>query len=439
MSTLSKIEQFRQVKSGIRRNKNYLIVGIDASKKSSVGCFYNIEKGVLLKKYHINHNLEDFQKFTCKIKRIMKINNFQKVIIGIEPTGNYHKPLSEYLKNKGYFVVYVSSVAAKNNRKTINSGRWGKNDPLDAYNVADLMVQGKILFYRDEINKSMDIRKYLLLRQRLMKTKSSLKNRIQNNILACHFPELGNIFKDSDDDDLLILLEQCPSAQQVKDMKFQSFINLFPHSIKKRSKRSLRLMETWQTAKTSVGFRILQSTTLEAKMIARDIKKIKKDISVIDKILTDFCSPNDTFHNLLSLPGFGIFTTSVYKSFLDNIENFNHHRQITKFAGLDIETMSSGNFKGKEKISKKGHSLFRFATCQATNVAVSRHKIIRQMFQDKLKERGNSNESKAKLKIKFAEKIIRAAFVMLKNKVPFNINLFNVPVDDPVLNNVRAF
>ncbi len=83
MSTLSKIEQFRQVKSGIRRNKNYLLIGIDVSKKSSVGCFYNIEKGVLLKKYHINHTLEDFQKFTCKIERIMEINNFQKVIIGI--------------------------------------------------------------------------------------------------------------------------------------------------------------------------------------------------------------------------------------------------------------------------------------------------------------------------------------------------------------------
>lgn len=438
MSTLSKIEQFRQVKSGIKRNKKYLLIGIDASKKSSVSCFYNIEKGVLLKKYHLNHNLEDIQKFTCKIKQIMEINNFQKVIIGVEPTGNYHKPLSEYLKNKGYFVVYVSSVAAKSNRKTIDGGRWGKNDPCDAYNVADLMVQGKILFYRDEHTQSMDIRKYLLLRQRLMKTKNSLKNRMQNNIWACHFPELGSIFHNTEDDDLLILLEHCPSAQQIKDMASQSFISLFPLSINKKNKRYSRLAQVWQTAKTSIGFPIPSSSIFEAKIIARDIQRIQKDMHDIDKILTDFCSPNDTFHNLLSLPGFGIFTTSVYKSFLGNIDNFKHHRQITKFAGLDIETMSSGTFKGKEKISKKGNSLFRFATCQATNIAVSRHKIIKQMFQDKLKERGNSKTAKAKLKIKFAEKIIRAAFVMLKNNVPFNINLFNVPVDDPVLNSVRA-
>ncbi|MEW6558401.1 MAG: transposase [Elusimicrobiota bacterium] len=100
--------------------------------------------------------------------------------------------------------------------------------------------------------------------------------------------------------------------------------------------------------------------------------------------------------------------------------------------------MTSGEFAGKEKISKKGNSLLRFAICHATNVAISKNKIIGQMFQEKLKERGNSKEAKAKLKIKFAEKFLRAAFVILKHNVPFNINIFNVPVDEPVLNSVMA-
>ena len=210
MASIPKIERFRQVKAEVRKNQNYLLIGLDASKKSSVACFYNIEKEILLKKYYVNHNLEDFQKFTYKIKQIMQINNLQNIIIGVEPTGNYHKPLSEYLKNKGYFVVYVSSVAAKNNRKTIATGRWGKNDPRDVYNVVDLMRQGKIIFYRDENTQSINIRKYLLLRQRLMKTKTSLKTRVQNNIWACHFPELCNIFPNTEHQEVLLLLEHYP-------------------------------------------------------------------------------------------------------------------------------------------------------------------------------------------------------------------------------------
>lgn len=431
MSSIPKIEQFRQVQSSIRKNKGCLLIGLDASKKSSVACFYNIEKEVLLKKYYINHNLEDFQKFNCKIEQTMEINNLQSVIIGVEPTANYHKPLSEYLKNKGYFVVYVSSVAAKSNRKTIDGGRWGKNDPRDAYNITDLMRQGKIMYYRDENTQSSDIRKYLLLRQRLMKSKNALKNRIQNNVWACHFPELCNIFSNAEDPDVLALIEHCPSSSHIKNMDFQSFINIFAPTISKKNKRYLRLAETWQTAKASVGFPIPSSTELEAKLIARDIQRTHKDIAEIDKILSAFCMQNDVYRQLLSIPGYGIFTASVFKSNI-NIDNFVNDRQITKFAGLDIETMTSGKFQGREKISKKGNSLLRYAVCQAANVAISKNKAIRQMFQDKLKERGNSKVAKAKLKIKFAAKFIRAAFVMLKNNVPFDINQFNVPVDDPV-------
>ena len=441
MSSISKVEQFRQVRSDIRKNKDYLIVGVDVSKKSSVACFYNIEKEVLLRKHYVNHNLEDFQNFTCKIEQTMEMNNLQSVVIGVEPTANYHKPLAEYLKNKGYFVVYVSSVAAKSNRKTIDGGRWGKNDPRDAYNVADLMRQGKIIFYHDENTRPVDIRKYLLLRQRLMKTKASLKTRIQNNIWACHFPELCNIFPNTEGPDVLTLLEHCPSSEHIKKLDFRSFVSIFssPVSapISEKSKRYLRLVETWQAAKTSIGFSIPAPTTLEAALIARDIQRTQKDIAEIDKILSAFCIQNDVYRQLLSIPGYGIFTTSVFKSII-NIDNFISDRQIIKFAGLDIETMTSGKFQGKEKISKKGNSLLRYAVCQAANVAISKNKVIRQMFQDRLKERGNSKIAKAKLKIKFVEKFLRAAFVMLKDNVPFDINKFNVPVDDPVLNYVRA-
>lgn len=438
MPSISKIEQFRQVKSEITKNRGYLLIGIDASKNSSMACFYNIEKEVLLRKYYVNHNMENFQRFIYKIEQVMEINNFKDVIVGIEPTGNYHKPLCEYLKNKGYIVVYVSSVAAKNNRKTTDNGRWGKNDPRDAYNIVDLMKQGKILFYRDENNQAMDIRKYLRLRQKLMKIKNSLKTRIQNNIWACHFPELCAIFPKTDDPDVLRLLEQCPCSEHMKNMGLQSFINIFPRSTNPKSKRYLRLAQAWQSAQTSIGFPMPTSTILEAKMIARDIQRTQKDISQIDKILYNFCISKDVFRQLLTIPGFGVYVSSVFKSTISDIGDFIHPRQLLKLSGLDIETMTSGKYKGKEKISKKGNSLLRSAICQATNIAVSKNKVIRQMFCDKLKQHGNSKQAKAKLKIKFAEKLIRAAFVILKNNVPFDINMFNVPVDDPVLNTVRA-
>ncbi len=438
MDSISKKAQFCQVKQGIKRDNGYLLISIDVSKKSSTACFYNIEKEILLKKYLIRHDIENFQRFVCKIEQIMETNNFRDVIVGVEPTANYHKPISEYLRNKNYFMVYVSSVAAKSNRRTIDGGRWGKNDPRDAYNVVDLMRQGKIFYYRDENTQSMNIRKYLLLRQRLTKTKNSLKTRIRNNIWACYFPELCPLFKNVESPDVLTLLEHGLSSQTIKNMDYSLFAHLFAARIKPTSKQHSRLSQVWQSAKTSIGLPMPSSAIFEGKLIARDMQRTQKDIAEIDKILSHYCTENDVFRNLFSIPGFGVFTTSVLKSVIADINTFSHHRQLVKLAGLDIETMTSGEFAGKEKISKKGNSLLRFALCHATNVAISKNKVIGQMFQEKLKEHGNSKEAKAKLKIKFAEKFLRAAFVILKHNVPFNINIFNVPVDDPVPHSVRA-
>lgn len=107
-------------------------------------------------------------------------------------------------------------------------------------------------------------------------------------------------------------------------------------------------------------------------------------------------------------------------------------------AGIDLELMESGTYHGNAKISKKGNALFRYALSAAVNVAISRNKQIRDLFLDQLRMRGNTKSAKAKLKIKFIEKFIRVAYVLLKDNVPFDINYFNVPVREPVHTNVRA-
>ena len=433
MDIIAKNEQFRQIKLSLQRENSHLIIGVDSSKSFSTACFYNRGKGILLKKYHCQHSLPGFQQFLEKIESLKKKHNLNNVIIGVEPTGNYHKVLVEFLKDKGYLVVYVSSVTAKNNRKTLDNGRWGKNDPKDAYNIADLMAQGKILFYRDQDSEMCNMRKYLYLRQSLMKLKTVLKNRIRSNIWDCHFPELNTIFKNADDKDALCLLSEYPSAQQVKVMDFNSFLNLFTPVKNPKSKRFLRLTNIWRAAQTSIGYPAVSATCWEAQLLTRDIKRIINDLDQIDRKLTDFCKPNDVYRTLLTIPGFGLFTFSVFKAVVGDIKDFSHANQILKLAGLDLETMSSGQFRGQEKISKKGNALLRYALSQAVNVALAKNKDIKEIFQHKLKSLGNTKKAKAKLKIKFTAKFIRIAFVLLKNNVNFNINRFKVLVEDPVL------
>ena len=132
------------------------------------------------------------------------------------------------------------------------------------------------------------------------------------------------------------------------------------------------------------------------------------------------------------------FFTAVFKACIDDINAFRYPRQLLKLAGIDVESMTSGKYAGRERISKKGMSLLRYAVCQAVSIAVSRNRQMRALFEQELLKRGGTKQAKAKLKMKFADRFIRTSFALLKNNQPFDFKRFNVPVDDPVSDNVRA-
>ena len=122
----------------------------------------------------------------------------------MEPTGNYHKPLGEHLIRCGHRVVLVSGVAAHENRKTLD-GRWDTNDTRDAANVADLVSQGKCLFYEFPVGPLQDLRNLLSLKRRLKRVEHGYRVRIRNHLLAKYFPELDRYYEQSESTALAIV------------------------------------------------------------------------------------------------------------------------------------------------------------------------------------------------------------------------------------------
>ena len=89
-------------------------------------------------------HMKGFKSWLASIECIKVQYRLAAVVFGIEPTGNYHKPLAEHLTKCGHMVVLVGVVAVRNNRQLLD-GRWDKNDGKDAANVADLIAQRKCL------------------------------------------------------------------------------------------------------------------------------------------------------------------------------------------------------------------------------------------------------------------------------------------------------
>jgi transposase len=110
-------------------------------------------------------------------------------VFGLEPTGNYHKPLAHWLIQHDYPVVLVAGKAVKDNRELLD-GRWDKNDTKDSANAADLVSQGKCQFYEQADSVMIAVRNLIAVRKQLKKEEHKLRMRIRNGLIVKYFPEL---------------------------------------------------------------------------------------------------------------------------------------------------------------------------------------------------------------------------------------------------------
>lgn len=425
MNIITPIEQFRQLKEILHRQPaQVIIVGMDVAKFNSITCIADGQKTIINKKINISNTALGLQRLKEQIMIIKNADQKKHVVIGLEPTGNYHKPIANYFLKQHFQVVGISTVTAHENRKTLD-GRWKKNDPKDAYNIVDLISQNKCFFYQqDDYYES--LRCLVLLRNRLSKELSSIKIRLRNNHLAKYFPEMDALYKDILHPEALSVFQNFPTANDIASTSFDKFkesLNYKHSSIKAIN----RIKHLWGLANDSIGCQRSLSCDLNLQLLLEDAQRVQSRIKRIDHEIKNQCSSLEDYSLLQTIPGYGPWVAACFIAYFGNIDNYVHHRQLTKYAGIDLEYSQSGKFHSRAMISKKGNTILRYAICTAA-LRSMRNPFIRSYCQEKLLSKGETAVTKAKLRIKLADKFLRAAFVILKERKPFDIQLFVNPV-----------
>ena len=433
MNSLSYIERFRQIKNELRKNHNFLLIGIDVSKNSHVACIMDSSKHIYHKKFRFPNDSEGITSLLAATDAILQKNNYTETIFALEPTGNYHKPLANYLHNLGHLVCYVSSVAAKENRKTVD-GRWRKNDPDDAYNVADLLNQGKIMFYDLEHQKQFkQLKPLILLRKKLHKRLCSIKAKIRNNLFAQCFPEIDSLYNSIDHPEIIEILKSFPAADQIRNTSFKEFYAQLAKTGRITTQKKQRIYNVWHKAADSIGCSLNAAMKLESKFVLQDLELVKNQLERIDREINSACCNSEEYKSLIQIPGFGPIYTGIFLAVVKDIKKFNHSDQIVKLAGLDLEYSQSGKYQSKSRSSKKGNALLRYALCGAVNGAL-KHKDFNEIFDQQLKRKGDNKDNRRILKVKLAVKMIRIAYAVLSKKEPFDIEKIKLnSVKEPVL------
>ncbi len=413
-----RLEQFRQLRKEIRGSANYLVVGIDVAKDKHDAYLGTPTGKTLYRRLIFENTLEGFEKLLLQVEAVQVQHSLTKVVFGMEPTANYHKPLGEFLINKDHIVVLVAPEAVKKNRSLLD-GRWDKHDGKDCRNVADLISQGKCLYYEYPCSELRDLRNRLSFKRKLKKLDHALRMRIRNHLVAQYFPELDQYCRWGEHEGLA-MVRWCLDPAVVAELPYSELLTRL-HTQGRTIAQRQRLSALWQKASTSIGCRFGPSVEFEGRMMVKLLKEVRQTVSDTEDKIKQVCLKFKEYPCLLSIPGFGPSLSAIALGAIGNPWRFSNGSQVLKMVGLDLSASRSGkSINGSPSISKKGKAELRYALYLAALVASSRNKYFVAYFTNQLRGREKEKGIKTKRRVKLAAKMLMIAWSLMKKNEHFD-------------------
>lgn len=418
-----RLDQFRTLRQAIRGSDGHLVVGIDIAKDRHNAFFGTATGKALLRRLVFDNTIQGFTKLMTQTEALKVQHGLKRVVFGLEPTANYHKPLGEYLIRCGQMVVLVSNSAVKKNRELLD-GRWDKHDTKDAANVADLIAQGKCLYYEYPDMALRNLRTLLALKRRVKKHEFGYRVRIKNHLLAQYFPELDKLFGPKES---IAVVRRCLNPAEIAGMDYDRFSSMIAGN-KRSMPQERRLRAIWQAAPDSIGCQPAPGVSFEARVMVDGLKQLRATIKELEDKIEEICMTFPEYQHLLSIPGFGPDVSSKVLGAIGDPHRFAAGAQVLKMAGYDLCADRSGQTSDRATpvISKRGKADLRYALYQAAIIASLRNKDFIAYFTNKLRGREREKGAATKMRVKLAAKLLIIAWTLMKKGEPFDPAFLNL-------------
>lgn len=393
--------------------KQGAFIGIDVAKKKHFAQFIDKEGSSLAKGLSFSNNREGFRQLERRFSAFPNLDH--NILFGFEPCGDYWKPLAYYLKEKGYPVVLVNPYHVKRTKEIIDNSQ-NKTDPKDAYLIADMCKQGKYFSPILPSGVYAELREANFLWRKLSKDMVRTKTYI-NGVLDKFFPERNGCFYELLGKSSFALLKIAPFPEDIVGLGRERLTR----KLKKLSRGKLSLAKAtllYEKAKTSIGIKEGKDTArITLRMLLSEIETLKTKLKEVRELMKKLLDKTSYAEYLLSIPAVGVITASGFLGEIGNPDNYSFASQIEKVAGLNLVEISSGEKKGKRKISGRGRSGLRYIAYLIANIAIAKNREIRALYRYKVDIK---NVEKMKALTAIAAKMLRLMFTLCKKKEYYN-------------------
>ncbi len=392
--------------------KKMLSVGIDTHLEMHVVEVQD-EKENVMWKGRIGNNRKGFDDLLDKLKTVEESNNQKIAGVYINPTGNYHVPLSRFLQCNGYRVVAIDPRVSAAARNMDNLGRV-KSDTVDASVLASLPWKKRKLLEaktheRDAVSE--------LTRQResVQKNVTRTVNGLRSD-LAVVFPEYCTLFNELTTKTSFCLLEKYTLPVNVASTSVRELTDV----IEKASHRHLgadvavRLREA---AQSTVG--IPDDRGIYLFKIRETVKLLREMLSVLSEIeskIKELCGDNEKVKLLDDMKGIDTVTAASIVSEIGPIEQFDKATSLKSYSGKAPDMKGSGGVaKGKRITRIRNAHLASTIYKASVSLVRSGNTEFRAVFDREI-SKGKSVKSAYTV---VGNRFVDSIYSMLKNRKPY--------------------
>ncbi len=350
---------FNKLNEKKRLVKGQLIVGLDLAKTNHVAVPMLPDGVVFGKPIRFTQTRESFDDLFSRCQEICQKGEATGIMFAMEATGSYWEPLARHFAEKPVNLVFVAGSVVKRTRRMMDLSR-SKNDPKDAYIIAQVASEGKMMRINAPTGIWAELRNFGFLRGDLVKDSVAWGNRIRS-IQEKFWPERETALKDVLRKTSLFLLKKCPFPDDVLRLGKAGLLELVLEGSNKR--KSQRVTDQiWLAAQDSIGVRDGQEAAKWELLQAIDlVDTLKKKITEVDAKLTDLARATGYLESLESIPGLSAVGAALLLAEVGDPSRYRNAKEWVKLAGLNLIENQSGKKKlGEGKsISKVGRPVLR--------------------------------------------------------------------------------
>jgi transposase len=404
-----------------------LFVGLDVSKAKLDACFLLREDdtNTILWQETVANSESGATMIKDQILRFHEELDFDKILVGMEATGQYSMHPSLFFSNDPELKLINVETIVENPRVIHRFSKvWTeeKNDKLDAQIIAEFLTTGKHTKTQPREEKFVALLRFTRTRYQLIRQMTEAQQHyVENLYYKCNTLssdlKAENISTSVFSSTMIQLMNGDISMAEIRTMNSVELAALLQKFGRGRFKDPVKLAKVIKKSVSDsyrLGKLAQDSIDINLGVQMRVIRGFEQEIKIIDKAIENIMETIDSAKTLLSIPGIGPVYAAGIIAEVGQIDRFNHEAQLAKYAGLYWPKHQSGNYqKEKTPMSKSGNRYLRYYLVQAANSVRRYIPEYEAYYQKKYKEVPKTQHKRAL--VLTARKLVRLVFALLSD------------------------